>query len=229
MIFERVVFEVSPSKLRKTQAFYGDRFGFELAEQEEDSFTIRAGATLLTFKAAVAGEQPFYHFAMNVPENKFTEVKSWAASKVALIEEEGDNEVFFTSWNAHSVYFEDPAGNIVEFIARHNLASAIDHAFTARDVMSVSEIGIVAEETLSLVSKLNAAGLPNWREASEEFTPAGDEQGLLIVVRNEREWFFSNRTQARYYPVEVTVAGVGRFSFSGLGRFEIKDGYSERK
>ncbi|GJM68919.1 hypothetical protein HMSSN036_11350 [Paenibacillus macerans] len=107
MIFERVVFEVSPSKLRKTQAFYGDRFGFELAEQEEDSFTIRAGATLLTFKAAVAGEQPFYHFAMNVPENKFTEVKSWAASKVALIEEEGDNEVFFTSWNAHSVYFED--------------------------------------------------------------------------------------------------------------------------
>ncbi len=220
MIFERVVFEVSPSKLRETQAFYGGRFGFELAEQEEDSFTIRAGATLVTFKVAAAGDQPFYHFALNVPENKFTEVKAWAASQVPLIEEEGDNEVFFTSWNAHSVYFEDPAGNIVELIARHNLPSGIDHAFTARDVMSVSEVGIVAEETLLLVSELNAAGLPNWREASEEFTPVGDEQGLLIVVRDQREWFFSNGKKARFYPVEVTVAGVGRFSFASINRFE---------
>ncbi|MGZ7444170.1 VOC family protein [Paenibacillus sp. TH7-28] len=220
MIFERVVFEINPSKLRETQAFYADRFGFELAEQGENRFTIQAGATLVTFKAAAAGERPFYHFAMNVPENKFTEVKMWAASKVPLIEEEGDDEVFFTSWNAHSIYFEDPAGNIMELIARHNLASGIDHAFTARDVMSVSEIGIVAEKTLPLVSELNAAGLPNWREASAEFTPVGDEQGLLIVVRDQREWFFSNGIKARFYPVEVTVAGVGRFSFSSIDRFE---------
>ncbi|RRJ66162.1 ring-cleaving dioxygenase [Paenibacillus oralis] len=220
MIFERVAFRISSSKLRETQAFYADRFGFELAEQGEDRFTIRAGATLLTFKAAAAGERPLYHFALNVPENKFAEVKTWAASKVALIEEEGDDEVFFTSWNAHSVYFEDPAGNIVEFIARHNLASGIDHAFTASDVMSISEVGIVAEETLPLVRELNAAGLSNWREASEEFTPVGDEQGLLIVVRNEREWYFSNGKQARFYPVEVTVAGVGRFRFSSINRVE---------
>lgn len=39
MIFERVIFGISSSKLRETQAFYANRFGFELAEQGVGRFS----------------------------------------------------------------------------------------------------------------------------------------------------------------------------------------------
>ncbi|MGG6311661.1 VOC family protein [Paenibacillus macerans] len=211
MKFSRVT--LGSGRLQETKAFYTETLGFALVEQGLEHFTIQAGATLLTFRAAADGERPFYHVALNVPENQFAEAKRWASSRVPLIRQQGEDEVYFTTWNAHAIYFEDPSGNIVEFIARHNLPGVTGHDFTVQDIMGVSEVGIVTSEVIPFVRRLNAAGLPNWKEDSDGLTPVGDECGLLIVVRDGREWFFSNRKPARFYPVEVTVAGAGRFRF----------------
>lgn len=211
MIFERVA--LLTGKLQEMRIFYNKTLGFDLIGEGGDYFTIQAGNTALTFTSASDGQEPFYHFAFNVPENRFAEAKSWAVSKAPLIQENGDDEVYFASWNAHSVYFEDPSGNIVELIARHNLPCRAEHSFTVQDIIGVSEIGIVATEVIFMVNQLNDSGLPNWRDIDKDFTLVGDEYGLMIVVKKDREWFFSNHKKAHFYPVEVTVAGGKTYKF----------------
>lgn len=195
-------------------AFYGGLLGLpsfsEAADGQEISF--RAGLTKLTFQQAEPGQQPVYHFAVNIPENKFGEAKKWISSKTALNRLEGKNETFFDSWNAHALYFEDPAGNIVEFIARHNLANGSAHPFTSEDWLEISEIGIAAANPLALVERLNRLGLPCLREKSETFMPVGDERGMVIVVSEGRRWFFSRR-DAEFQPFEADIAGIGTIRF----------------
>ncbi|MGG3836927.1 VOC family protein [Paenibacillus thiaminolyticus] len=216
MIVERAI--LLTGNPLETKSFYRDVLELELVEDRDDFFTVQAGDTQVTFQTTTAFARPFYHFAMNIPENKFREAKSWLQARMTLIEEDGEDEVFFTSWNAHSVYFEDPSGNIVEFIARHNISNAISHPFGSRDINGVSEVGVVANEVIPLVRALNEMGVPNWRPDNEGLTPVGDEHGLFIVVKTGREWYFSNQKQAECYPVKVFVSGIGWITFADASK-----------
>ncbi|ADC51689.1 putative ring-cleavage extradiol dioxygenase [Alkalihalophilus pseudofirmus OF4] len=201
------------TNLGELKHFYSEVLELPLLKEERTSFVVQIGSSAVTFKHADTKENPVYHFAVNIPSNKFQEAKSWLNSKVILNKEDGQDEVFFESWNAHAVYFEDPSGNIVEFIARHNLKKEVNHPFSAEDLLNISEIGIVVNEVIPFVRKLNEAGIPNWREDSEALTPAGDEQGLFITVKEARRWFFTNK-EAHFFPFEVSVEGMGRFLFN---------------
>ncbi|WP_410767711.1 VOC family protein [Fontibacillus sp. BL9] len=203
MIFEQI--KLQTGELEQLKFFYGHVLGLEIFEDTAEQFSVRIGWTKLRFEQAAEGN-PFYHFAANIPENRMVQAKEWLSSRASLQMEDGENEVFFTSWNAHSVYFEDPAGNIVEFIARHNLKNASEEAFSSRSLLCVSEIGIVRDEVIPFVRELNRQGFPNWKEDSEGLTPVGDELGLFIVVRDQRIWFFSRRPASRF-PVNVKVEG----------------------
>ncbi len=68
-------------------------------------------------------------FAFNIPENQFREAKAWLASRVEIARPNGSDEIFYDDWNAHAVYFPDPGGNLVEFIARHNLPDRSEREF----------------------------------------------------------------------------------------------------
>jgi catechol-2,3-dioxygenase len=98
MILEKL--ELLTANLQATKSFYQDMLELQLVEDKEYTFTVQAGATHIKFEATEAYDRPFYHFALNIPENKFREAKSWIQSRVQLIQEEGDDEVFFSSWNA---------------------------------------------------------------------------------------------------------------------------------
>ncbi|WP_338551430.1 VOC family protein [Paenibacillus sp. KS-LC4] len=209
------------SRLEALYAFYNEQLGFLVLDRDEQSFTMAIGSTQLTFQATTEQTEPFYHFAINIPENKLAEAKRWLKGKVALIEEEGRDEVFFASWDAGAVYFADPAGNIVEFIARHQLKNGTDHPFSYSDCLEVSELGIVAAEVIPIVRELNALGIPNWREDSEGLTPVGDEHGLFIVVKQLRKWYFSGGRQAQFYPAEVVIASLGRLEFPRISQIHL--------
>jgi hypothetical protein len=49
----------------------------------------------------------------------------------------------FVNWRAKSVYFFDPAGNIIELIARFDLNNASSEKFSSEQFLSLSEIGLV--------------------------------------------------------------------------------------
>ncbi|WP_341277794.1 VOC family protein [Paenibacillus sp. FSL H8-0537] len=208
-------------RLDALYSFYNEQLGFQVLDRNEQSFTTVIGSTKLTFRATTDQTKPFYHFAINIPENKLAEAKRWLKGKVTLIEEEGRDEVFFASWDAGAVYFADPAGNIVEFIARHQLKNGTEHPFSFSDCLEVSELGIVAAEVIPVVRELNALGIPNWREDSEGLTPVGDEHGLFIVVKQFRKWYFSGGRQAQFYPAEVVIASLGRLEFPRVSQIHL--------
>ncbi|MGV3464098.1 MAG: VOC family protein [Heyndrickxia sp.] len=171
--------------------------------------TFKVGETLLSFKETTSNNMPFYHFAMNIPHNKFQQAKKWLQDLgIKLNMEDGKDEVYFETWHAESVYFEDPAGNIVELIARHHLPNEKAGDFSSEDLLNVSEIGIVRNQVLPFVHELNKTGIPCWREEDESFTPVGNEDGLIIVVKSGRRWYFSRR-DAEIFPVTICIKGIG--------------------
>jgi catechol-2,3-dioxygenase len=182
------------------------------AQLADGVLSVQAGRSRLTFKQAPAGWEGFYHFAFNIPENQLKEAKAWISSRVPLIRDQaGEDEFDFESWNAHSIYFRDPARNILEFIARHSLPNRSGEPFDEEGVLSISEIGITSEDVLETVHMLEERlGIEVYDgPPSETFTAIGDENGLLIVVKRGRVWFPDTGQTADLYPVTVTVSEVG--------------------
>jgi catechol-2,3-dioxygenase len=150
-----------------------------------------------------------YHFAFNIPPQQFAEAKAWIAQRVPpLTDHTGADEFYFEAWNAHALYFSDPAGNIVELIARHTLASQSHQPFTEQSLLSVSEIGLVTDNVRDTVHLLRTRlGISSYQgTGNDEFTAVGDEAGLFIVVKRGRIWFPDTNKPAAVAPVSVTVA-----------------------
>ena len=160
------------------------------------------------------------HLAFTVPSNRFDEARDWVAERVGLLTAADGRDVMRLGgvWNSESVYFPGPDGAILEFIARHSRDDATDHAFTSADVVSISEIGIGVDDVTAAVAHLTAAfGLAVFGEGSAEFTPVGDQEGLLIVVARDRAWFPTGDRVAQGGPLEIAVGGVrpGEVALSG--------------
>lgn len=195
-----------PDELR---AFYEDALSLPLVKETTASFTVRAGGTSLTFTRPVSESCPaFYHFAFNIPENKLHAAQEWLSNRTPLLKPDGNEVVHFPAWNAHAVYFCDPAGNIVEFIARHDLKNAATGEFTPDDILYASEIGIVVDDVPATVGTLKSKlALDQYRSGTDDFTALGDEHGLLIVVKRKRIWFTTPDQQAEVFPTAVVLHG----------------------
>lgn len=176
---------LTAAPLQAMREFYQDRIGFSVSEQTEDMITFVAGTTPLTFVTArpeqIRGHggrgtgEPFYHFAFNIPHNKLLAARSWQLARSplvppreTLVDPALPNDVWhFQHWNAHSIFFFDPAFNIVEYIARHDLQNeAPDPSiFATADIQYASEIGYVVspEEQPAAVKMVHAElGLPGY-------------------------------------------------------------------
>lgn len=204
------------SQLKRLKEFYTEKLKLELLSDLLHEFSVKIGSTKLTFIGTdTTNSNPFYHFAINIPHNLLSEAKAWLTSLVALHSEEGEDEVYFESWNAHAIYFTDPAGNIVELIARHNLQNSSTDTFNQRQLLYISEVGIVTDDVPSLVKQMNDLGIDNWKETKEGLTPLGSETGLFIIVKKKRQWFFSDKL-AEFYPIQAVVKTAGTFCFNTI-------------
>lgn len=194
-------------RLAELRAFYHEKLHFPIREQSRDSITFQAGTTALTFVQTEEKEsQPFYHFAFNIPENKLPLAKEWLARRTPLALRDGEAVFHFPNWNAHSIYFGDPAGNLGELIARHNLPNARSGAFTPEEILYASEIGLVVEDVPAAVRELKSRlGLQTYRQGSNVFEPVGDEHRLLIVAQKGRPWM---HRASEIFPTGATLYGT---------------------
>jgi catechol-2,3-dioxygenase len=191
-------------RLAEVRAFYREKLLFPIQEESGDSITFQAGASRLTFiKTLENGSRPFYHFAFNIPENKLSEARQWLSERTPLA---ADGKMFhFPRWNAHAIYFWDPAGNLGELIARHDLPNARTGAFGAADILYTSEIGLVVKDVPAAVRALKGGlKLSTYREGSNDFQTLGDEHRLLIVVREGRPWM---DRESAIFPTAATLHG----------------------
>ncbi|HEX9732832.1 MAG TPA: hypothetical protein VGG06_12705 [Thermoanaerobaculia bacterium] len=201
--------------LGEMKRFYQETMELTVLAESRDELTIAAGATAITFFAS-APEQgaPFYHFAFNIPENKILAARDWQLERTPLIPpweslrdpDLPDEVVDFRHWNAHSVFFWDPAGNLLEHIARHELGNAASGPFTSGDVLYASEIGLVVDDVPAVAARLRETfGLATYVEGSEQFTPVGDAHGLLLVMKRGRNLGFGEGRPGGVFP---TAAGL---------------------
>lgn len=210
-LFRRVALRTR--KLDALREFYMSMLNLPVASDGAEQIAFDAGATRLEFIHDDAVESPLYHFAFNIPENQIESCMAWAEKRMELVINPGTGRklVHFPNWNAHSIYFWDPSGNLVEFIARHTLRNARDGEFDSRrDVLCISEVGVVTRDVAGVDAKLTETlGLQRYVPPADgklpnDFRAMGDENGLFIVVRRNRRWFMT-AAGAQPFPAEVEV------------------------
>ncbi|MFN0010590.1 MAG: VOC family protein [Phycisphaerales bacterium] len=223
--------------LAEMRAYYCDRFGMPEVESGPARLVLRAGASLVEFHSQTRSDTdphepsplplvthergPFYHFAFNIPPRKLRAARAWLLERTALVPTPAqlrdpdypDDVRHFRSWNAHSLFFFDPAYNIVEFIARHDLptdpAWTAGDTFTAADILYASEIGFVVEDPPRHGRMLHdCLGLRAYPPGADTWWAMGDERGLLLCLPKGRV-FGENTATRKAFAVFETEAMVG--------------------
>ena len=204
------------------KAFYGKTLDLRLLDEKGDRFTVEAGESRITFISStetVGGKAPFYHFAFNIPENKILKALEWQKARTPLLAIPERNRaagyppevVDYAHWNAHSIFFLDPAGNIVEYIARHDLKNGDTGSFGWPDILYVSELALVVDDVVATAETVKkAAALAQYKSGDEQFTALGDEWGLILLMKKGRVVDFTGNADngVRVYPTAANVRGA---------------------
>lgn len=199
-------------RMEETIYFYRDILGLSVIITENKVTKFSAGASVLTFHQSY-NNSPVYHFAFNIPKNQFNEALHWAASKFQLIQITASGSVAdFQSWNAKAFYFYDNNHNIVEFIARFDLDNDSQQPFDGSSVCSISEMGLVVKDPKTFAAKLMAAYHLAFFEKQlpkEDFIAMGNDEGLLIIVSENRVWYPTDNRSAKHW-AKVSIAFNGQ-------------------
>ncbi|MCG7409244.1 glyoxalase [Paenibacillus sp. ACRRX] len=179
---------------REMKQFYSELLQFPIEDETIDSFSLRAGASKLTFQRST-DSQNYYHFAFMVPSNQLDEAGHWLQAKgIKLFSKDNQNQFFFEDWNATATYFYDPQSNLVELIAHHSLTHFSKTAFGHDSILCISEIGLPllsVEDELPQICDVLSQKM--WRGDGKQFAGVGDAEGLLIVIDITRPWFPDGR------------------------------------
>lgn len=196
-----------PDEMKK---FYNGALGFKEIEagSDTDGFSFQAGHTRVNF---IPGDRDAkYHFAFNIKPDQLNDAVKWINScGVELVFSPEDKGVIvdFLNWWAKSIYFFDPAGNIVELIARGGIGAAGNApAFSSDSIVGISEIGIVTDDVVSMrewIETTHGINAFSRHSNTDQFSALGDDHGLILIVTTGRNWFMGN-FPAEHYPVSVT-------------------------
>lgn len=207
---------ISSAFIDECRRFYVDLLGFQEYDVVggSDGLALQVGHSRFTFVPGTADAR--YHFAFNVRPDQLENAAEWLQRNgVELVPgANGQGHIIdFPNWKARSVYFFDPAGNIVEIIARAAIKPAGNAPkFSAASLISISEIGIVTDDLIAYRDWLsNVHGISGFvrQQNTDQFSALGDDDGLLLLVPTGREWFMG-RFAAEKHPVAVTAESGGR-------------------
>jgi len=193
--------------LKATTEFYSSVLGLQVSERTESSVSIQAGYSTITFLESVHSK-PCYHFAFNIPPDKLDEAYKWSSARFQIFDIESYGKIAgFPAWNARSFYFSDPAGNVLELIARSDLDEARKEGFDGNFILGVSEIGIpvtgVKEAFENVCLEYNLRCFERQR-VLDNFAAAGDDHGLLIFVEEGKLWY-PTQIPAIAYPCRIEI------------------------
>lgn len=207
------------NKLKELRRFYMNVLELEISSSSEQSFSLPIGTTELTFKTS---EQPcFYHFAINIPGNQFSMLKHRIKERISINREGGRDEVYFSSFDADSMYFEDPAGNIIELIGRRR-RDLFGHPSFQEAFLNLSEVGVVSPHLEKLSDEFQDIGLP-LRGATlnkESVNFFGRDESFIVLVPPERKWYFSTQI-SEVFPLEMRLSNGYEIKVDGEGFIQL--------
>ena len=195
-------------------SFYSDTLGFKTLKKNVNQCSFQIGQSILKFDRCNTDDQPHYHFAFNIAEKKIKSAASWMNSKsieiisppdhLTQVPEYNRDIVYFRHWDAHAIFFYDPAGNVVEFIARHTLPDEGEAAFSIKDVHFISEIAFVADDVPALSDEIaNSCGIAPYSSQSAEFAALGSERGLVLCFKSGSSAVFGGGRERAVYSTNI--------------------------
>ncbi len=205
-------------QLEDMKGFYEYQMGFRIVEEDSKSFTLAIGSSTLIFRESE--RKAVYHFAFNIPGNQFTLAKSWAASRVTLNRQEGMNEIFYANFNADAFYFQDPAGNVVEFIARRNIDRMGD--FTIDSLLNISEVSITTpfvEDIGELLEDMDIPVRGNKGIEPKALNFLGRDDAFILLVAPKRTWYFSKQ-KSEVHPLTIELVDGRQIEIDEEGHFQ---------
>ena len=220
MLLKKIILQAN--HLISLNHFYKEVMGLPVLFSEDNTLEISAGNSALVFEKNENIENPYYHIAFNIPPTKFVEAFEWFQSRLSLLWVH-DYKSFvadFTNWNAKSFYFYDPAGNILEIIARFDLDIISDEEFSGASICNVSELGIVFpaldfDYHVDHFMKKYGLHFFDSQPPGPNFKVAGDIDGMFIMVPEGRDWFPGTGKKSVVLPVSVSFETKdGQFKWS---------------
>lgn len=205
-IRQLILHTLHPEKLMD---FYGRVLHLPVREAR-GQLEVSCGDTRLIFRPG--DPEAYYHYAFNIPHGQIEEALQWLRSTDLPVLHEGRSPITeFPNWNARSLYFRDPAGNVLEFIARRDLQLKVVKPFSPRTaIRAVSEIGLPVQNVPAAAEAISKhTGIPPYWGTGPAFRALGDPEGLLILVAETEKTWYPTRVPARPFPVEV-VTDEGR-------------------
>ena len=206
---------LTSTKISELVQFYTGKLGFDVIKQDTNHCTFQTGRSLLSFTKTADSSSPFYHFAFNIPENKIKKAELWQETKTPFIKPppnlldkslQSDNIVHFRHWDAHALFFYDPAGNVVEYIARHPLNNRAEGDFSPKDVLYISEIGLVVDNVYDAFDDISIQiGLEQYKGASKNFLAIGDEYGLIIFFKKNTKAAFNKGASRQTFGTQISI------------------------
>jgi hypothetical protein len=198
--------------------FYTKILELPVKEIDDNCFVIHTHDSELIFTKAVPGINPVYHFAFNIPYNKLDEALHWLQNRVSLLwlDDYKSYIANFTNWHARSIYFLDFAGNIVEFIARFDLNDVVDEPFSSAHIRNVSEIGLVFpansfDNDIKLLMEQYKLSYFDKQPPLPQFRAIGDDEGLFVIVPENKVWFSTKDTTAGIFPMHISFTQNNTF------------------
>jgi len=201
------------NQIEKQKLFYQEVMDFDLVFNSEEKITFKTGKSLLSFEYKQTVNSA--HFAFNIPSNKIDEALLWLQKRVAILPD-GENLISnFESWNAKAIYFYDTDKNIVEFIARKDLNQNSVEQFSAKEIISISEIAIVTTNISPLYKAISGIKPISIFDGNiNRFCALGSHDGLFIL---------SNKTVKTWHPTGEPVH-TADFVIKGDYNFKYIDG-----
>ncbi|SCS43268.1 hypothetical protein [Staphylococcus caeli] len=189
------------SEFEDTLQFYEEILECPVISEDADMFTVQIGETQLQFCRTTDSNQPFYHFAIDIPYNHFYDIKAYFQNILFLSMEDGQHSTYFEDFAAHAMYFNDPSGNIVELIAR------VSNMNDEPEFSRISEIGFVCNDVHTIYQALTNYNLTTHQNAPfapQQLNFLGDTQdeSYILLTPAGRRWYFSDNS-AETHPITI--------------------------
>ena len=208
------------NRLQELRGFYENVLEFQITEAGDHYFQMDIGESKLVFKESEHAS--LYHFAINIPGNQYTLAKLWAKERVLLNREDGLDDIYYARFDADAFYFEDPAGNVIEFIARRHVDKWSD--FSIKSLLNVSEVSITTPFVKEVGEQLQALGISVSGHVSiepEELNFLGRKDTFILLVPPKRRWYFSKRMSVTS-PISIQLTNGKSITVSKTGELSEK-------
>jgi catechol 2,3-dioxygenase-like lactoylglutathione lyase family enzyme len=221
MRFRHVRLQSPADSQSALEDFYVDRLGFARIDDETG---VEIGETSLVLESSPG--EPFYHFALLLPGNRFEEALEWIAKRTKLLPdpETGEAAFDFDNWDALACYFHDPVGNIVELIAHRGIGeSSAEGPFKAGELLGFSELGLVGDKAEMAAALHDELGLEQWDgEIDEDARLAfvGEKARTFILTPEGRGWLPTGRP-AEAHPCDVQLSET-RLGETRVGNYRLR-------